>query len=664
MTLHMMANADSLNRPQLAASREAFALWSQVYDHQANPLLSLEERFLSELLPPVRGLDVVDVGCGTGRWLQRLSPFGPGSLTGIDSSPEMIACARKKLGASATVMVGEAESMALRNSSADLIVASFVASYLPEICRLAAEVRRVARPTARVYLSDLHPATASACKWKRSFKSSGTEVELASCAHSVTEVIACFEGFGFEVSLLLQPAFESAEREILQAAGKIEVFHAAAGRPAIYILQLGIPERCSKSYSEKRRAQANIKISGARLAIGPSAATQSSLVMVDGYIATIGWSRHRNSHASMKPATTVDLSGYLVLPGFTNSHDHLEFGLFPNLGHGPYRTFEQWAQDIHQTEHEVIDRQRGIPKGVRLWWGGIRNLLCGVTTVCHHNPIWPELRDDNFPVRVVTEFGWAHSVPLEPQLSAKFAATPKGQPFILHLAEGCDPNNGNEIFELDRMLALDDRTVLVHGLSLDAAGLSLLNLRGAALVWCPTSNRFLFGRTHTWQSLLKVNNLILGSDSPLTSAGDLLDEVGCAYFEASVSAEELFRMVVTRPPSVFRFTDGRGVIRPGAAADLIAVRDSGKSPAETLVTISSSDIELVVIGSRVQLASEAVLERLSGDLSSGLYPLEVDGQIRYVRAPLGSLCGIASQTLGCNIPLGNKKVRHVCSAWI
>ena len=123
-------------------------------------------------------------------------------------------------------------------------------------------------------------------------------------------------------------------------------------------------------------------------------------------------------------------------------------------------------------------------------------------------------------------------------------------------------------------------------------------------------------------------------------------------------------MVVTRPPSVFRFTDGRGVIRPGAAADLIAVRDSGKSPAETLVTISSSDIELVVIGSRVQLASEAVLERLSGDLSSGLYPLEVDGQIRYVRAPLGSLCGIASQTLGCNIPLGNKKVRHVCSAWI
>jgi cytosine/adenosine deaminase-related metal-dependent hydrolase/ubiquinone/menaquinone biosynthesis C-methylase UbiE len=660
----MMANADSLNRSQLAASRDAFTLWSQVYDHQANPLLSLEERFMSELLLPVKDLDVLDVGCGTGRWLQRLLPFGPRSLTGVDSSPEMVGCAKKKLRASATVMVGEAESMPLGNSSADLIVASFVTSYIPEIYRLAAEVLRVARPTARVYLSDLHPATASACKWKRSFKSAGTEVELTSYGHSVTEVIDCFEGFGFEVSLLLEPAFESAEREILQAAGKIEAFHAAAGRPAIYILQLGILERSSKCHSENRRPQANIKISGARLAIGPSAATQSSIAMADDCIATIGWSRNRHSHAAVKPARTVDLSGYLVLPGLTNSHDHLEFGLFPNLGHGPYRTFEQWAQDIHQTEHEVIERQRGIPKDVRLWWGGIRNLLCGVTTVCHHNPIWPGLRDHNFPVRVVTEFGWAHCVPLEPQLSAKFAATPKDQPFVLHIAEGCDPKNASEIFELDRMLALDDRTVLVHGLSLDAAGFSLLNYRGAALVWCPTSNQFLFGRTHPWQSLLRVNRVVLGSDSPLTSAGDLLDEIRWAHIEASVSAEELFRMVVTRPPTVFRFTDGRGAIRPGAPADLIAVRDSGKSPAETLVTISSSDIELVVIGSRVQLASEAILERLPGNLSSGLCPLEVDGQIRYVRGPLGSLCGITSQTLGCNIPLGNKKVRHVCSAWI
>ena len=136
---------------------------------------------------------------------------------------------------------------------------------------------------ARIYLSDLHPATASACKWKRSFKSAGTEVELATYGHSVTEVIDWFEAFGFEVSLLLEPAFESPEREIFEAAGKIQAFHAAAGRPAVYILQLGTLERSSKSHSENRRPQAPIKISGARLAISPCAAIRSRMEMVFGY---------------------------------------------------------------------------------------------------------------------------------------------------------------------------------------------------------------------------------------------------------------------------------------------------------------------------------------------------------------------------------------------
>jgi cytosine/adenosine deaminase-related metal-dependent hydrolase/ubiquinone/menaquinone biosynthesis C-methylase UbiE len=660
----MMANANSLNRPQLAASQEAFDTWSRVYDHQANPLLSLEERFLPDLLPPVSGLDVVDIGCGTGRWLGRLLPFGPASLTGVDSSPKMADCAKRKLGSSATVLLGQAESLPLRNSSADLVVASFVASYVPDIYRLAGEVRRVARPTAQVYLSDLHPATASACNWKRSFRSAGTEVELASYAHSVTEVIVGFETLGFEVSSLLEPAFGSAERDILHAAGKIEAFHAAAGRPVIYILQLRIPERDLKSRIANRRAQSHIEISGPRVAIGPSAVIQSSIAVAGGKFATIGCFAHRHASVGIESGTTFDLSGYLVLPGLTNSHDHLEFGLFPNLGRGPYANFAQWARDIHQTASDIIARQRRIPKDVRLWWGAIRNLLCGVTTVCHHNPIWPEMLDSNFPVRVVTEFGWAHSVSLEPQLSAKFAATPQGLPFVLHGAEGLDPNSANEIFKLDQMKALDERTVLVHGLSLDAAGLSLLNRRGAALVWCPTSNNFLFGRTHSWESLSTVNRVVLGSDSPLTSAGDLLDEIRYAHSETSVSAEELFRMAVTRPPTVFRLKDVRGAIRPGAVADLIAVRDSGTSPAETLVNMSSGDVELVLIGGRVQLASEAVLERLPRHLSSGLFPLEVDGQVRWIRAPLGRLCGITSQTLGCNIPLGNKKVRHVCTVYI
>jgi len=184
------------NSPKLAppiGAREAFALWSTVYDHQANPLLSLEQRFLSEAMRQVRDLDVVDVGCGTGRWLTWFAPHSPASLTGIDSSPEMVGRARRKLGPRATVLLGRAESLPLRHLSADLLLASFVASYVPELSQLAAEARRLVRPGGEVYLSDLHPATASACKWKRSFKAAETEVELSTCTRSIKEVISCFE---------------------------------------------------------------------------------------------------------------------------------------------------------------------------------------------------------------------------------------------------------------------------------------------------------------------------------------------------------------------------------------------------------------------------------------------------------------------------------------
>ena len=58
--------------PLSPAPQEVFDSWAQVYDVQANPLLSLEQRLLGPMLADVRGLDILDAGCGTGRWLQQL----------------------------------------------------------------------------------------------------------------------------------------------------------------------------------------------------------------------------------------------------------------------------------------------------------------------------------------------------------------------------------------------------------------------------------------------------------------------------------------------------------------------------------------------------------------------------------------------------------------
>ena len=65
----------------------------------------------------------------------------------------------------------------------------------------------------------------------------------------------------------------------------------------------------------------------------------------------------------------------------------------------------------------------------------------------------------------------------------------------------------------------------MHGVGMDEDAVIRFRSSGAALVWCPTSNRFLFGRTAPQSLLVEGIDVLLGSDSRLTGDGDLLDEI-------------------------------------------------------------------------------------------------------------------------------------------
>jgi hypothetical protein len=402
-------------------------------------------------------------------------------------------------------------------------------------------------------------------------------------------------------------------------------------------------------------------IRGARCAQRAGESAWHSIQIDSGRVARVG-GKVSPSSISQAGCVDIDLTGYLVLPGLVNAHDHLQFALYPRLGDPPYGNYVAWGEDIHHKFAGVIATHHGVPKDTRLWWGGIRNLLCGVTTVCHHDPLWRVLQREDFPVRVVQQYGWSHSLTLGGDLLKAHEATPCGAPFIMHACEGVDARAERELHELSRLGVLDASTVLVHGLALDGAELDLLRSRRVSLIVCPSSNDFLFKQLPSINILGGIENLALGNDSPLTAEGDLLDEIRFAIRRCDIHPDRAYAMVTEAPAAALRLREREGTIGEAGVGDLIAVRDTGCRPADTLESLSMHNVEFVMIGGCVQLASEAVWERLASEARDGLEPLWIDGIVRWLRAPVEELLSQAEAVLGVGqVRLGGRAVRRADS---
>lgn len=631
---------------------QAFAQWARSYDARPNPFLALEERYLKQMLPQMSNLDVLDAGCGSGRWLSYIADFGPRTLKGIDASDEMLQLAASRNIRGVELFHGRCDSTLFADRSFDVILSSFVFGYIGDIGSAAMELDRVSRAGCNLFISDMHPETQQLLGWKRAFRGDVGEVVLDTAKHNLQKLIYTFRSLGWEIRAVVEVEFGSAEKEIFSAADRLNNFEEAKNSPAIYILHF----EKTRTPARPTVSEPGIRIRRARCSLGPRESTFASLRVADRQIQNIVAEPYVTTSI---PAGDIelDLSGYLLLPGLINAHDHLEFALFPRLANPPYNNATEWAEDIHNRFSDTIARHRSVPLEVRLWWGGLRNLLSGVTTVCHHNPITPELLRPDFPVRVVRKFGWEHSLKFGGDVRSSHAATPPGCTFIVHACEGIDEAAWQEIFELDECGVLDARTVLVHGLALDVHGAALMQQRNASLVICPSSNRFLFGKTPDSDVLRNISKLALASDSPLTARGDLLDEIRFATCACNLSSSDCYRMVTDSADSILRLGNSVGTMRVGCAGDAIAVRDTYRGPAETLASISYRDVEFVMIAGRVQLASNTVYKRLPQTETGGLEPLWVDGTLRWLRAPVKELLRNAEEVLGQGIVrLGGKPI--------
>ena len=392
-------------------------------------------------------------------------------------------------------------------------------------------------------------------------------------------------------------------------------------------------------------------LAGARVAQGPRTAVRADVEIRGGRIAEFQEPGDDSKRAEGPP--TIDLQGCLLLPGLINAHDHLEFSLFPRLGNGPYPSATAWAHDVYRPQESPVKEHLVVPKAQRLTWGGIKNLLNGVTTVCHHDSYEPVF-DECFPVQVVKRFGWAHSLAFTSDVAERFEQTPVEWPFILHLMEGTEGAGREEISRLHSMGALDGRTVLVHPVALDADSLALVERSGASIIWCPSSSLFTLGKALPGRILDSNIPMALGTDSAITTEGSVLDEIAVASRLSGLSNELLYRLVTEQAARVLRLNDGEGTLRQGGTADLVAIPDAGGNPADALMSITSSndDLGMVMTGGKIKMLLPSFAGRVPEDYTRSLSPITVERQGTFlIDVDLPELFAATQAALGQSDPI-------------
>ena len=211
---------------------EAHRIWSEIYDESPNPLLALETRIVARLLGPLENRRIVDVGCGTGRWLTCAESQGA-HVFGIDFCREMLLRAAVKPRLAGRLALATAERLPFGDRMADLVVCSFVIGYLVDPGFAIREMARISAPGARIVLSELHP-DAAAAGWKRGFRHNGTPYEIEHSPHPIPCLLGAASQAGLQLDRTQVAAFGEPEREIFLRAGRDRLFEDASRVPAIW----------------------------------------------------------------------------------------------------------------------------------------------------------------------------------------------------------------------------------------------------------------------------------------------------------------------------------------------------------------------------------------------------------------------------------------------
>jgi cytosine/adenosine deaminase-related metal-dependent hydrolase len=154
---------------------------------------------------------------------------------------------------------------------------------------------------------------------------------------------------------------------------------------------------------------------------------------------------------------------------------------------------------------------------------------------------------------------------------------------------------------LQELKVLDNHTVLIHGLAFSDKDIQNIADSGANVVWCPSSNYFMFKETTNIKLMLERGvNVSLGTDSPMSGGMNILEEMQFAWklyrqlYNEYLDYKKIVQMVTSNPAKAFRLKE-QGKLEAGFTADILVIQNKDpQKPYESLVNSWLDNIKIVI----------------------------------------------------------------------
>jgi len=211
---------DTINSENEPIAQEAYNQMAEAYATRVETKAHnayYERPATLSLLPEVRGLCVLDAGCGPGVYAQILQERGA-RVVALDANPKMVALARARLGEGVQVIEASLENRLnfFENDSFDLVIAPLVMDYVRDWRFAFGEFRRILHVGGILVFSIEHPAMKYFDFMEKSnyfqveqvsytWRGFGPPVDVPTYRRSLGEVFNSLIDSGFIIDRVLEP---------------------------------------------------------------------------------------------------------------------------------------------------------------------------------------------------------------------------------------------------------------------------------------------------------------------------------------------------------------------------------------------------------------------------------------------------------------------------